>query len=243
MITKSNSSSSTASDERFLISELAVRANASIRTIRYYTEEGLLPPPDVQGKFALYSQAHVDRLLLIGQMKDRFLPLREIRALLSTLSDAEVRAQLALPAEAQAAPADELAKAAREPVSSPPPAVGKTSGSAALEYINRLLAEKPGEAASRPLSPHSPMPTTPPSGGFAPTPSPPGRGSLAPGPSKPAVPDGLIESSSQGEIWRRIELVPGLELHVHERFDPSAESRIQQIVFLSRKLFRSSHTK
>ncbi len=298
----STPSSSNRPEDRFLIHELAERASASIRTIRYYTEEGLLPPPDMQGKYALYTQAHADRLMLIAQMKDRFLPLREIRALLSTLSDAEVHAQLALtgpgtpadslaggpaggPAETTSQPASGSAEIAFAALRGPESeliqrereekkravqeraardrnegeraagdsAANQTAGSAALDYINRLLSEKPGAPVSRPLSPpvrppqaptgtppppptpHLPRPHLPP----PPLPPPPSPRPAAPGsPSEPAP--GL---SSQGETWRRIELVPGLELHVHERFDPSAESRIQQIVYLSRKLFRSTHTK
>jgi DNA-binding transcriptional MerR regulator len=271
----STQSSTTRPEDRLLIHELAERANASIRTIRYYTEEGLLPPPDMQGKYALYTQAHADRLMLIAQMKDRFLPLREIRALLSTLSDAEVHAQLTAdgpasrpaggPAETASQPAGDSAevtfaalrgpesemvqrereekkravreRAERERAASEPGEPSKSAGSAALDYINRLLSEKPGAPVSRPpqAPPGTPPPPTPlPPAARPPTPQ-------APAPGSPAEPaPGL---NSQGETWRRIELVPGLELHVHERFDLSAESRIQQIVYLSRKLFRSTHTK
>src|SRR5207302_2865395 len=79
----------------FTISELAEAGGATPRTVRYYTAEGLLPPPDARGRFALYSEEHLDRLRLIVRLKEAYLPLMAIRARLTALSPAEVRAMLA----------------------------------------------------------------------------------------------------------------------------------------------------
>src|SRR3989442_8703278 len=66
--------------ELLTIGELADRAGVTPRTVRFYTAEGLLPPPDARGKYALYTEEHVARLNLIGKLKDAYLPLGEIRA-------------------------------------------------------------------------------------------------------------------------------------------------------------------
>jgi DNA-binding transcriptional MerR regulator len=69
----------------FSLDELASEADVTPRTIRYYIAEGLLPPPDSPGRNARYSQEHLDRLRLIASMKDRYLPLKEIRRTLASM--------------------------------------------------------------------------------------------------------------------------------------------------------------
>lgn len=52
------------------IGEVAERVGLSLRTVRYYEEQGLLEPESRSpGGFRLYSEAQVDRLALIKQMK------------------------------------------------------------------------------------------------------------------------------------------------------------------------------
>lgn len=63
----------------FLIAELAKLAGTTVRTIRYYTDKGLLHQPQLQGKYAYYTRQHLDRLKLIRRMNDACLPLREMR--------------------------------------------------------------------------------------------------------------------------------------------------------------------
>lgn len=77
-------------EKRFLINELAKRARTTIRTIRYYTSEGLLPQPEMDGKYAFYNENHLQRLELILKLKNAYLPLREIRQIMLSLSDEEV---------------------------------------------------------------------------------------------------------------------------------------------------------
>ncbi len=70
----------------YTIGELAEATGTTPRTIRYYTAEGLLPPPDTRGRYALYGQEHIDRLQLIARLKDAYLPLGEIKARMEQLS-------------------------------------------------------------------------------------------------------------------------------------------------------------
>lgn len=63
----------------FTISDLAKQAGVTPRTIRYYTAEGLLPPPDTRGRYAHYGPEHLRRLAQISQLKADYLPLSVIR--------------------------------------------------------------------------------------------------------------------------------------------------------------------
>ena len=80
--------------ERLTLGELTAAADVSVRTVRYYIAEGLLPPPEGSGPGSSYSQGHLDRLRLIQRFKEAYLPLKEIRRRLSGLSDEEVRSLL-----------------------------------------------------------------------------------------------------------------------------------------------------
>jgi len=61
------------------IGELAGQSGVTRRTIRYYVEIGLLPPPSGAGKAAVYGEDHLDRLSLIKKLQSMRLSLEEIR--------------------------------------------------------------------------------------------------------------------------------------------------------------------
>ena len=65
------------------IGEVAERTGLSLRTIRYYGEVGLAAPSmRSPGGFRLYTEADVERLLLIKRMKPLDFSLEEMRDLL-----------------------------------------------------------------------------------------------------------------------------------------------------------------
>lgn len=65
------------------IDELATASGIPSRTIRYYNQQGLLPPPRLQGRVGYYDDAHLERLKLVKDLQEsRFLPLAVIRSLL-----------------------------------------------------------------------------------------------------------------------------------------------------------------
>jgi DNA-binding transcriptional MerR regulator len=65
------------------IGEVAERAGLSLRTVRYYEEMGLVSPETrTEGGFRLYTDAQVDRLLLIKRMKPLGFTVQEMRELL-----------------------------------------------------------------------------------------------------------------------------------------------------------------
>ena len=74
--------------EHMQIGEVAERTKLSLRTIRHYEEVGLVPPSArSKGGFRLYSEADVQRLLLIRKMKPLGFTLEEMADLLSLLDD------------------------------------------------------------------------------------------------------------------------------------------------------------
>lgn len=91
-------------DATMHIGELAERTNLSLRTIRHYDEIGLLKPSGrTEGGFRLYTEADLERLLLIRRMKPLGFALEDMVQLLrimearatSTASDPDADTQLA----------------------------------------------------------------------------------------------------------------------------------------------------
>lgn len=79
------------STEAMRISELAERAGVSLRTVRYYVSEGLLPPPGGASQKSVYTREHLLRLEAIRRLKERYLPLAEIRRRLAGMSLTELQ--------------------------------------------------------------------------------------------------------------------------------------------------------
>ena len=70
------------------IGQVAERTGLSLRTIRWYEEEGLVGPTTrTGGGFRLYSEHDVARLEVIKQMKPLGFSLEEMRQLLTLLDD------------------------------------------------------------------------------------------------------------------------------------------------------------
>jgi DNA-binding transcriptional MerR regulator len=188
--------------ERYRIAELAQATGLTPRTIRFYVAEGLLPPPEGAGPAAVYTAGHRDRLQLIGLLKDQYLPLKEIRRRLATLTDAEVRERLREEAAAPAPGATMADEAAQDD---------------AVAYLSRALG---GVAEGRtPLRAYPPpAPATPPPAQPAPPPAAP----WTPRQGQPGLPargGQRREDAARGaarEQWERIALADGVELHVRE---------------------------
>lgn len=74
------------------IGEVAERTGLSLRTIRYYEEmELVVPSARTTGGFRLYTDADVDRLLVIKRMKPLEFSLEEMRDLLGLLAAIDSR--------------------------------------------------------------------------------------------------------------------------------------------------------
>lgn len=70
-------------DGRMQIGRVAELCGLSLRTVRYYEEQGLIAPDGrSDGGFRLYTDAQVERLLLIKQMKPLGFTVAQMRELL-----------------------------------------------------------------------------------------------------------------------------------------------------------------
>ena len=76
---------------RFSLAELCDLVGESPRTVRYYIQQGLLPPPAGTGPAATYGAEHVDGIKAVRAMQRQHLPLAAIRGRFEA-SQAEVAA-------------------------------------------------------------------------------------------------------------------------------------------------------
>jgi DNA-binding transcriptional MerR regulator len=225
-----------AGDSRMSLGELTEAAEVSVRTVRYYIAEGLLPPPERAGPGSSYSCAHLDRLRLIQRLKEAYLPLREIRRRLSGLDDAEVQAILA---DGQ----DGGSIATMAPYDHDPSLAGARDYLALLEARARYRTE--------PLALSIPPPSAP---------SPAGPVEVEPVAARMpiaqpahelvgedmALPQSVAahdyghprqEEQRAHELWRRIPLGDGAELVISDRVYARHRDRIDWLVRWARKVF------
>lgn len=92
------------SDDTYKLDELAKAAGTSARTVRYYVQRGLLPPPVFKGKDSAYGRDHLVRLQAIKKLQGDYLPLDAIAAELEGKATEDIEA---------------IAKSAPRPVPSP----------------------------------------------------------------------------------------------------------------------------
>jgi DNA-binding transcriptional MerR regulator len=195
--------------EELLIHELAERAGISVRTIRYYIEEGLLPQPSYQGKYSYYTPNYLDRLELIRRLKESYLPLREIREIMTSLSDDEVKHKLLEPSSSSP-------KFYSQPTPAQPNA---RPGQNALRYISQLMEDQTRYKTKGTAKKESILKEP--------------QELLVMQSNQ--LPD-ITEPTGQ-ETWLRITLAPGVELHLHQPLPSSSESRVRQLLSFARKIF------
>lgn len=70
-------------DGEFTIDELAARTGLTVRTVRFYATQGLLPPPERRGRVAYYGQVHRLRLELIRTLQEHGYTLAAIERVLA----------------------------------------------------------------------------------------------------------------------------------------------------------------
>ncbi|GIK38543.1 MAG: hypothetical protein BroJett011_23760 [Chloroflexota bacterium] len=224
-------------EKSYTISELAEVADVTIRTIRYYVGEGLLPAPESGGRAATYHQGHLARLNLIKLLKDEFLPLHEIRALMSGLDDQAV-VELLADKQTQPAPplpAPDSAKAYLQTLLQPP-------DSSAQDYNllrHKLKAQQIREGVS-PMTGEAPLPAPVPLRDAAGMPeNQPATAARSLPQSMPLLPAPPVETGPV-ENWRRYQLTPGVELHVKEGVENSSlGQKVEQLIKIARQILSS----
>lgn len=74
----------------YTIDELAAKSGVPSRTIRFYQSAGAIPRPEIRGRVAYYSSAHVERLKLVADLQDRGLRIKAICELLGKIDKGEL---------------------------------------------------------------------------------------------------------------------------------------------------------
>lgn len=202
------------------IEDLAKQSGLPLRTLRYYIQEGLLPGPDTQGKYARYSQAHLDQLELILRLKRLRLPLNEIRRLLENMSLDEIRQVRQL----QDIIYQNLPGLSAE---TPGELHISDSSSSALDYIHSLEIE---QSSLRSI-------TGSPSGYPQAQRDKQSSSAHAPGKEK------FSNRKSEPESWTRLVLREGVELNIRAREAVRMKNEMGQLIVFARKIFREDSTK
>lgn len=200
-------------EKKFLIHEMAELAGTTVRTIRYYTDEGLLPQPDLESKYAYYSNVHLNRLLLIKDLKDQFLPLSEIRRLLNTIMDADVE-KLVNDRHLRKSP-DRIYSQNYIRFNQ-----AELDKSSALKYIDELMGRQAGgtPAGGARLPQKNYYKVEDKKNNYM---------MANPAPANPAV---------KRESWRKIRISDDIELSLREPVDQDLERRIEQVIAYVLKL-------
>ncbi|MEE8165359.1 MAG: MerR family transcriptional regulator [Myxococcota bacterium] len=66
------------------VAELAEAAGVGVDTVRFYQARGLIPAPLRRGRFAIYSEQHLERLRRVRSLLDSGFSLAQIRQILET---------------------------------------------------------------------------------------------------------------------------------------------------------------
>lgn len=80
---------------RYAIGDLATLGGVSRRTVRYYVQEGLIPPPLGLGRGNHYTPEHLKQLLRVKEMQEAGRTLEEIRQSLGQKGERAARRQAA----------------------------------------------------------------------------------------------------------------------------------------------------
>jgi len=195
------------------LEDLAKLSKMSIRTLRYYIQEGLLPGPDTRGKFASYSREHLARIKMIKRLKDKYLPLQQIKQLLDNMSEDDIHQMMQYQDDLYPGMNQARFEISQE-VSLP------ETGSNALDYI-RTLEQEHGLIQS--VNEPKPMVIKSPSRNHF----------LKEGPKHYQSPP---SSRVKRESWRKIIFLDGLELHVSSAREKEFKAEIQQLIEFTRNL-------
>src|SRR6185369_1969389 len=78
----------------FTVDELARSGGTTVRNVRAYQDRGLLDPPERRGRAGIYTQAHLSRLRIIGQLLDRGYTLASIGEMFAALEQGHDLAEI-----------------------------------------------------------------------------------------------------------------------------------------------------
>jgi DNA-binding transcriptional MerR regulator len=202
-------------EESYSLKELCREANVTERTVRYYIQEGLLPPPKGVGVFARYDRNHLLRLKLIRRLKEEYLPLAEIRKRLADLSQTELE-ELAQQVELSVQYDEEEADA--------------------KSYLDTVLNKRGTNLQSQILREQTQTRARnmPPPPAAKPVPAPSTPDKLAIQKEKPVYHQPV--SDNKAEEWKRVKVADGLEIN-YQANTPEKQKLIAQLLEFAQRLF------
>lgn len=234
-------------EKSYTISELAQAADVTTRTVRYYVAEELLPPPEGGGRVATYTDEHLARLALIKILKDEYLPLQEIRALLQGLDYQAVVELLEEKGKSEnpAKPQPNSAKAYLQTLLKLPAAPAQTSGL----VRHKLEAQQRSDSGHAPALSHGvtdqevireapprkemesgPVRSIVPGQGEA-------LGEFESKQSRAATPP--AEPEAKLSRWQRFQLTPEVELHIKEGTERTQLwPKVEQLIKVARQILK-----
>jgi len=202
-------------DAPFTLDGLCTTAGVTVRTVRYYIGEGLLPPPTGHGAAARYTEDHLDRLLVIGAMKERYLPLREIRRSLDAMSMRDIRETAGLVRQQTATTTGDTRPDLQEAVASSPMAQAPPPEPELPATDRRVMRERSSAAdyiadvLDRDRSPR-------------------GRGIRIPPPAP--------EPEPEATTWRRVPITAEAELLIEEDTYERRREQIESLVAWAKRI-------
>jgi DNA-binding transcriptional MerR regulator len=84
---------------RYTMNDLVAQTGVPARTVRYYIQEGLLPPAHGRGPGATYDAGHLVRLRAIALLRQQHVPLAQINERLANLTERDLAAMLEIEEE------------------------------------------------------------------------------------------------------------------------------------------------
>jgi DNA-binding transcriptional MerR regulator len=235
------------SDAPYSISDLAGLSGLSVRTIRYYLAQGLIPASGESGPGAHYGDGHLARLRLVRRLQQQHLPLADIRDRLTALTDAEVTELAASGSPAVAEPttsaldyvrsvlAGSNAPAASDTTAATPPAAPASAPAPAAPVAPAAVpAAAPLATPAARAMPS--MRDSPPAGRLLRRMATPFLSEVAPpAATTAAAPESRTIERSQ---WERLSLGPNLELHVRRPLGRLEQKRVERLITIARQVLK-----
>ena len=190
---------------------LTERAGVSARTVHFYVQQGLIPPPSGGGRGARYSADHLRRLQVIKRLQAQHLPLAEIRRHLETPPPDVDESDEAWP-QALIGEPESVSASATEP-----------SADTAAAYLRRVFSRTaPTRPTSPPARPDALMRR-------ATRMSSPTEGLAARMP--PAAP-------TERSYWERHALTPDVEVHIRRPLTRPMNRKLELLLDYARSLLK-----
>jgi DNA-binding transcriptional MerR regulator len=96
MVKSEGGSEGRSDDELLTLDELTERVGMSVRTVRFYTARGLVPPPIRRGRSGYYSSTHVARIELVLELQSHGFTLSAIERYVAGIPDDATPEDIAL---------------------------------------------------------------------------------------------------------------------------------------------------